>query len=501
MKYYVVAATYAGSPENLTEIAGRFLGSDARSTEIFNLNVGRAQPDQGVLADPARLTAGWRLIMPWDAVGPEIVYGPLSTADSAGTGAPPVVAAPAGTSCAGAASTTRVDWAQLRLAADLAWPHSSGKGQVVAVVDSGVNGKLPQLTGRVSPGRDMADDKSPGDSDCIGTGSSMAALITAHQIPGSELTGVAPDASVLPVRVAAGPAAVQPPNAQAQGIAYAVTSGAGIIALGPAVDAGAPEVAAALQEAVRNDVVVVLGAKAEDDKGEPPAGPGFIRVAGVSADLRGADTYRKGGVDVSAPGVNVTSLGVTASGGSAGNGTYYAVAFTAGQAALVRSAFPDLTAAQVAHRIEVTADQIGEGTLPDGSFGWGMINPGVSVTRALAEETAAAADEAPAPEPRRHTWLLVLVLVVIAAATTFLVRRIRRIWRGGDGDEHLSALPVQVHGPLVPVDAMSRRSDTAADRGDPAWAGPSTTGPAVPAAATSHWTDGDAEPVPGDKDW
>src|SRR4051794_5447112 len=57
-KYYTVSATYQGKPENLLEIAGRFLGTTAREQEIFQLNGGRKQPDGGSLADPGKLHAG-----------------------------------------------------------------------------------------------------------------------------------------------------------------------------------------------------------------------------------------------------------------------------------------------------------------------------------------------------------------------------------------------------------------------------------------------------------
>jgi hypothetical protein len=58
-KYYKVAASYQGGPENLAEIADRFLGGSGRSPEIFDLNAGRRQPDGGALTDPNKLHAGW----------------------------------------------------------------------------------------------------------------------------------------------------------------------------------------------------------------------------------------------------------------------------------------------------------------------------------------------------------------------------------------------------------------------------------------------------------
>ncbi|HWB34870.1 MAG TPA: hypothetical protein VHA75_02490, partial [Rugosimonospora sp.] len=75
VKYYVVAAAYQGQPETLSEIAGRFLGSATRAGEIFSRNAGIRQADGGTLTDPAVLHAGWVLLLPWDAVGPEVRYG------------------------------------------------------------------------------------------------------------------------------------------------------------------------------------------------------------------------------------------------------------------------------------------------------------------------------------------------------------------------------------------------------------------------------------------
>ena len=72
-------------------------------------------------------------------------------------------------------------------------------------------------------------------------------------------------------------------------------------------------------------------------------------------------------VDVVAPGTGLAALGITGTGQFNATGTQYAAAFVAGEAALVRARYPDLTAAQVVHQIETTADQIGP-TAPSASF-------------------------------------------------------------------------------------------------------------------------------------
>ncbi|MEV4637756.1 S8 family serine peptidase [Actinoplanes sp. NPDC049548] len=480
VKYYTVTSSYNGKPEDLTEVATRFLGNGSRSVEIFNYNTGRKQPDGGVLTDPNRLHAGWMLVMPWDAVGAGIQYGVLpdkaptpakkkppkpstptkepapqstpaaGTPPSAQPGVTPSTAPQAGLppapSCPSTStSSTKSDWARPRMAADKAWPQSRGKGQLIAIVDSGVNGGLAQLSGHVSIGVDVTDDRGRGDSDCLGTGTAMAALLIAKQVKGEGPIGVAPDATVLPVRVARDKLPVAP-QAQAKGIATAAAAGATVIALGSSVDATDTGVAKAIADAVARDVVVVLAAPTEDKPVNPDAKTveGMVRVAGVGIDDQWAVNYRKGAVDVAAPGVNVTSLG--SNGPVNGSGTHYAVAFAAGEAALIRAAYPDLTAAQVTHRLKVTAERMGDGEPPHSQYGWGFLNPAAAVTKVLSEEstvTPPATQELTRPASQRsdaggdgstRTTVLIVTIALMLAAAALLGHRIRQLLRKDDDD-------------------------------------------------------------------
>src|SRR4051794_24465412 len=63
---------------------------------------------------------------------------------------------------------------------DLIWPASTGRGVTVAVVDTGVNGSIPDLAGVVLPGTDTDGDGSDGRKDFdteMGHGTAMAGLI------------------------------------------------------------------------------------------------------------------------------------------------------------------------------------------------------------------------------------------------------------------------------------------------------------------------------------
>jgi hypothetical protein len=471
VKYYVVEASYQGKPEDLDEIATRFMGTSARAQDIFDLNANRTQRDGGKLTDPKQLHGGWNLIMPWDAVGPEVHYGllpaaspkpppatPAAPAQPAAGTAPIQAAAPnppashAAEVCAGTSrgsTGSQTQWATLRLAPDHAWTYTRGAGELVAVVDSGVDASLPALSGRVTVGADIVSGSGRGDTDCLGTGTVMASIIAAQSDQGGGVSGIAPDATILPVRLATTDPDPKPAD-QASAIQFAVSAGARVIALGSYLTPDNPVVAAAIRQASDHDVVVVTGAPTGPSQPAPPspATPApVLRVGGVGIDAKPTAQYSPDTVDVVAPGTEVAGLGINGTGEVDASGTQYAVAFVAAQVALVRARYPKLTAAQVIHRIEVTADRIGANA-PDPRYGWGLIDPGVSVTQVIAEESQPAG-VATTPHgaglPRRPRMVALLtILVVLLVAAILLVLRLRRAIRplavgpqppGGAGDD------------------------------------------------------------------
>jgi membrane-anchored mycosin MYCP len=442
VKYYVVQASYQGRPETLDDIASRFLGAPARSGEILALNSARVQPDGGTLTDPAKLHAGWALALPWDAHGDGVRYGLLPTAapTSPAPSQPAIPKQPADPGTAQCASTGRPadgnqnQWGVLRIAPDKAWPYSRGAGVLVAVADSGVDASLPALSGRTTAGADIVSGTGRGNTDCLGTGTAMASIIAARTDAGGSVTGIAPEATILPVRLVTGTPDARPVD-QAAAIEVATAAGARVIALGGYVTPADPAVVAAIASVTSHDVVVVMAAPAGtavSPSASPAATPdaGVLRVGAVGIDGRPAAAYAPGSVDVVAPGVAVAALGISGAGQLEVTGPQYAVSFVAGEVALVRARFPKLTAAQVVHRVKATADPIG-GAAGVNGFGAGLIDPGLSVTRVIAEENPAAPPPADQPaEP--HPFRLEALLIVggLALVTVLLVLlRMRRIIR------------------------------------------------------------------------
>lgn len=321
-------------------------------------------------------------------------------------------------------------WAQLRLAPDRAWRRTRGTGVIVAIVGSGVDPAVPQLAGRVLPGADVVSRKGRGDVDCAGRGTAMAGLIAAQPIPRSGLIGIAPDVKILPIRVATttGPA---PPAVLATAIEVAVSAGATVIAIGGPSHLAEPTVEQAVDTAIRNGAVVVTGATVPAEIGAAPPGDpygpeGVITVGAIGPDDALIWPYSPGSVLVVAPGANVVSVG--GDGQVRGTATDYAVSFVAGVAALVLSAHPDLNAGQVARRIAITADPL-TSTVPDGQYGWGIVNLGAAVIDVVPGEGPAGAILSPGPTQWELTWLDFVLLALVAglAAVPFLVLR----WRSG----------------------------------------------------------------------
>ena len=395
--YYTAAGSSPGSPETLWTIATRFLGTADRAGEILDLNSGRAQPDGARLTDPGTVHAGWNLVMPWDAIGSDLHYGVLpavtakpSAATSArpsaqppGTRAPappgtrtpqrPVgQAVPSAPPSAGIkaslpacrpVSLPGLAWGQQQLNPSRVWQWADGAGVRLAVVDSGVDGTRVDLSGRVVAGADIVGGSGRGDTDCVGTGTTIALFAAADDGAGGLRYGIAPKATVVPIRLVDRDTRV-PVGRAATAVEVAVSTGAQVIVLGSYVDVSDPGVRRSVENAVAHDVVVVMPVGPSPKPGRTAAGPGdgLLRVGGVGADRATSADYPAGAADLVGP-------------GSAPD----AAAFVAGTVALVRSHHPDLGAVESARQVLRTATSWQQ---PD-KYGAGLVSPADAVSRPL----------------------------------------------------------------------------------------------------------------------
>ena len=356
---------------------------------------------------------------------------------------------------AGAPSPGIVPWAQERLGFDRVHEFATGAGVTVAVIDSGLTTVQPQagLIKFVAPTNVMGGPYAVGDVyDCeqYGHGTRVASIIAAPEVSGEGFMGLAPDATIMPIKyydsdstdIGGDSAAV------ARGIDAAIGGGARVINLS-LQSPDTPELRAAMERAAAADVVVVApsGNLTGTDIPEPYPGkyadePGFANVIAVGAidqnDQLASFSVTGTQVGVAAPGAQILAP-TQIQGYFAEDGTSFATPFVSATAALVRQTYPKLSAARVVNRIKATADPPGV-AVPGPGFGWGIVDPYLAVT---AERSDAKVDmppqeipPAPAPDlppPPDHTLrnagmaagagLLGLALAVMVA--TVAVRQVR----------------------------------------------------------------------------
>ena len=116
---------------------------------------------------------------------------------------------------------------QLQMTA--AWQQTRGEDIVVAVVDTGVDLRHPDLADRLVDGYDFVDDdRRPDDQN--GHGTHVAGSVAAVGDNGRGVIGMAPEAKIMPLKVLDAEG-VGDPAAVADAIRYAVANGADVINL------------------------------------------------------------------------------------------------------------------------------------------------------------------------------------------------------------------------------------------------------------------------------
>lgn len=371
-----------------------------------------------------------------------------------------------------------VPWAQdVYDAPGKIWPFSTGAGVTVAVIDSGVDGRHPQLRGQVLPGYDYVREIREGNVDCLPHGTAVASIIAAKRVSGIGFFGLAPDAKILPVRITntvqlSPDAEPLDPGTLADAIDYAVDQDAQVLNISAVVYGHDPRLANAVSRALAAGAVVVAavgnGHSGQRD-GTGPTDPsltpypaaydGVIGVGALGPDGQRLESSQIGGyVDLVAPGGEVIAAAV--GGHDTYDGTSFASAYVSASAALLLAQRPGVSglsvrsarAAAVTRRLLATASPVA-GASNSLSYGHGLVDPYRALTEPvpggeasavagltppphdpLAEELAAAQRAA-----NRNAMLLsaaaAVVMLVVLAAIVFLPRGHRRRWRPGRSAE------------------------------------------------------------------
>jgi type VII secretion-associated serine protease mycosin len=283
-----------------------------------------------------------------------------------------------------------------------AWAYATGEGVTVAVIDSGVDAGHVDLAGQVLKGVDMVSYPGDARTDLVGHGTTVAALIAGRGDDDAGVVGIAPKAKILPVRVLDQQNRYDDALIVAKAVRWAVDNGAQVINLSLGGNGSSAALAAALDYAFAKDVVVVActgnaGASGSADVWYPAREPGVIAVTGMERD---GDVLWPGSISgrqtvVAAPATQLVGARPSDAYWRV-QGTSFAAPMVSGTAALIRSRWPAMSAAEVINRIIRTAEDRG---LPgrDDEYGFGMVDPTGALTDDVAPVSRNPLDTAPPP--------------------------------------------------------------------------------------------------------
>ncbi|MFQ4147754.1 S8 family serine peptidase [Arthrobacter sp. LAPM80] len=309
-----------------------------------------------------------------------------------------------------------------------AWDVSQGEGVKVAIIDSGIDKSHPDLTGAVVGGIDMSGAGNSDGTKGIGAepehGTLVATMLagrghnastaktqaspsttsssTASPAPvvgaGPDgVIGVAPKAELLSISVWLGsenPAGKNIDDQIPAAVTWAVDHGAKVInmSLGSTSTAWPQSWDDAFAYAEAKDVVIVAAAgnrkSGSEQVGAPATIPGILAVGGLDKDgTASVDSSSQGiSIGVSAPAEDLAG-GLPDGGYARWNGTSGAAPIVSGVAALIRSKYPEMSAAQVINRIISTAKPKGEG-VPNAIYGYGILDAEAALSANVPAVTA-----------------------------------------------------------------------------------------------------------------
>ncbi|MCX2967581.1 MULTISPECIES: type VII secretion-associated serine protease mycosin [Streptomyces] len=351
-------------------------------------------------------------------------------------------------------------WALQRVQLDQLWERTKGAGVRVAVIDTGVDADHPQLKDAVDVGsgadlipEDKRREGAPTGptADLVGHGTKVAGIIAARPAPDTGFVGIAPEATVIPIRQNDDQGSGNT-TTLARAIRHALDEKADIINISQdtttPLEEGHP-LQDAVERALAQGVVVIASAGNDGADGKlkdtyPASFPGVLAVAASDRNNERALFSQRGEfVGIAAPGVDIVST-VPGGGHCADNGTSFAAPFVAGVAALLRAEHPEWEPHQIVAQLQQTAERAVSGK--DRHVGWGVVDPVRALTQddqpidePVAQEGVA---RAPVPEPaplrlgesyaerneRLGTFVFLTgaVLVSIVAGTSVVLRDRRR---------------------------------------------------------------------------
>lgn len=285
-------------------------------------------------------------------------------------------------------------WHHTNIKSPAAWDKTLGSGVTVAVLDTGVDANHSDLVFSDQPGWNFYDNNS-NTADVQGHGTAVAGSAAALGNNTIGVSGVAPQAKILPIRIS-DPQAYAYFSAMASGITYAADHGARVANISYSGTCGSSAVWNAANYMRSKGGVVIAAAGNTGADNLYPASPVITCVSATgSNDLRTSWSSWGIATDVAAPGAGIYT---TLSGGGYGavSGTSFSSPITAGIYGLLFSINPKLTPDQADNILFSTATDIGPVGW-DVNYGYGLVNIEKAVALASSTIGAATAPDTTAP--------------------------------------------------------------------------------------------------------
>ena len=278
------------------------------------------------------------------------------------------------------------EWHLGKIQASGAWSVTTGSPAIIiAIADTGVDATHPDLVSKIVPGWNVVSNNS-NTSDAYGHGTKVAGTAAAATNNGVGVASPAWGCLIMPVRVSEAGDGSSTVLDIANAIVWAAGHGARVVNVSYAVT-GSGTVDSAAQKLQSKGGVVVVSAGNDGYTYTSGDDPYLITVSATDPnDVIYSWSSRGNIVDLAAPGC--TGMTTTSGGGYASAcGTSFSAPLTAGVAALMLSANPGLTAADVARILKQSADDLGAPGW-DTTYAWGRLNAAQAVSLAMSGGSA-----------------------------------------------------------------------------------------------------------------
>ena len=289
-------------------------------------------------------------------------------------------------------------WFLEKIDAPNAWLTTTGSSNItIAILDTGVDSTHPDLAPKIVPGRNIYNNNDD-TRDVFGHGTPVAGVAGAASNNGIGVASVAWGCGIMPVRIS-DPDGMAAASTIASGLSWAADHGARVANVSYRVT-GSKTITSAAKYFQSKGGVVVTAAGNYSTQETAPDDPYVVTVGATDPqDVLYYYSNYGGNVDLVAPGNNTTTL----MGGQygAGGGTSFASPVVAGVAALILSANPALTPAQVTDILKQSTDDLGAPGW-DITYASGRVNAAKAVSAAWAtrggEDTTAPSVSITSPQ-------------------------------------------------------------------------------------------------------